>query len=119
LIDTAALRDALESGQVGGVGLDVLEDERVLRKPAGEVIAEEIQRHLRSDALAQEGRDPVRIRELRELMLGDAILARPNVVFTPHVAFNTKEAIARLCETTAENIARFLAGDPQNLVAAP
>jgi len=116
LIDSAALRDALESGQVAGAGLDVLEDERVLRQPASDIIATDILRHLRSDALAHEARDAKRVSELRELMLGDALLAKPNVVFTPHVAFNTNEAVARLSEVTAENLRAFLADRPQNLV---
>jgi len=116
LIDTAALRDALESGQVGGAGLDVLQDERLLRQQASEIIASDILRHLRSDALAHEARDADRVRELRELMLGDALLAKPNVVFTPHVAFNTHEAVARLMQITAENLRAFVENRPQNLV---
>ncbi|MEQ1861413.1 MAG: NAD(P)-dependent oxidoreductase [Chthoniobacteraceae bacterium] len=116
LIDTNALRAALESGHVGGAGLDVLQDERVLRQNADDLIAQDIVRHLRSDARASEAHDANRIRELEELMLGDAILSRANVVFTPHVAFNTHEAARRMAETTAENIRAFLAGRPQNLV---
>src|SRR4029434_8391658 len=57
LIETMALRDALESGHVGGAGLDVLEDERVLRQSAPEIITSDILRHLRSDALAHEAHD--------------------------------------------------------------
>ncbi len=116
LIETLALREALDSGQVGGAGLDVLQDERVLRAPAANIIAADIIAHLRSDALAHEARDADRIRELEELMLGDAVLARPNVVCTPHVAFNSIEAVARLQQITAENIAAFAAGRPVNLV---
>jgi D-lactate dehydrogenase len=116
LIETAALRDALESGQVGGAGLDVLQDERLLRQHASDIIASDILRHLRSDALAQEARDADRLRELQELMLGDALLAKPNGVFTPHIAFNTTEAVARLMKTTAENILSFIEGNPQNLL---
>lgn len=116
LIETHALRDALNSGQVGGAGLDVLQDERVMRAPASNIIAADIIAHLRSDALAHEARDADRIRELEELMLGDAVLARPNVVCTPHVAFNSMEAVARLQQITAENIAAFAAGRPVNLV---
>jgi D-lactate dehydrogenase len=118
LVDTAALREALESGQVGGAGLDVLQDERVLRQSAPDIIATDIIRHLRSDALAQEAHDADRIRELRELVLGEALLARHNVVFTPHVAFNSQEAVQRLREVTAANLKAYLAGAPQNLVAA-
>jgi D-lactate dehydrogenase len=118
LIETLALRDALESGQVGGAGLDVLQDERVLRQSAPDIITADIIRHLRSDALAQEAQDADRIRELRELVLGDALLARHNVVFTPHVAFNSEEAVARLRDVTASNLKAFLAGAPQNLVPA-
>jgi D-lactate dehydrogenase len=118
LIETAALRDALESGHVGGAGLDVLQDERVLRQSAPDIITSDIIRHLRSDALAQEAHDADRIRELRELVLGDALLARPNVVFTPHVAFNSEEAVARLREVTAENLKAYLAGSPRNFVPA-
>jgi D-lactate dehydrogenase len=118
LIETAALRDALESGHVGGAGLDVLQDERVLRQSVPDIIASDIIRHLRSDALAQEAHDADRIRELRELVLGDALLARPNVVFTPHVAFNSEEAVARLREVTAENLKAYLAGSPRNFVPA-
>lgn len=118
LIDTMALRDGLESGQVGGAGLDVLQDERVLRQSAPDIIATDILRHLRSDALAHEAHDADRIRDLRELVLGEAVLSRPNVVFTPHVAFNSHEAIARLREMNAANLQAYLAGKPQNLVPA-
>ena len=41
----------------------------------------------------------------------------PNVIVTPHSAFNTREAIARIAETTIKNIKTYLAGEPQNLVA--
>jgi len=119
LVDTAALRSALESGHVGGAGLDVLQDERVLRQHADQVIADNIVRHLRSDARASEARDADRLREIEELMFGDALLAQPNVVFTPHVAFNTREAARRLTEATAANIRAFLDGEPHNLVKAP
>lgn len=116
LVDTTALREALESGKVGGAGLDVLQDERVFRQPASKIIAADIVKHLRSDALAHEARDADRLRELQELMLGDAMLGRSNVVFTPHVAFNSEEAVGKLRETTVANIRAFEAGKPEHVV---
>lgn len=116
LIDTVALREALDSGHVGGAGLDVLEDERVMRQSASNIIAADIVEHLRSDAQAKDARDADRVRELQELMLGDALLARSNVVFTPHVAFNSVEAIERLETVTVENIKAFAAGQPVHVV---
>jgi D-lactate dehydrogenase len=118
LVNTMALRDALESGQVGGAGLDVLQDERVLRQRAPDIIAGDILRHLRSDALAHEAHDADRIRDLRVLVLGEAVLSRSNVVFTPHVAFNSHEAVLRMRQETAENLRAFVKGTPQNLVLA-
>ena len=115
LIDTLALREALDSGHVGGAGLDVLEDERVLREPASKIIAADIIAHLRSDAIASEARDADRIRELEDLMLGDALLARTNVVCTPHVAFNSIEAVTRLQQMTVANITGFAEGRAPHL----
>lgn len=49
---------------------------------------------------------------------GDKIpmLEMPNVVMTPHVAFNTKEAELRIMQTTVDNIKGFISGAPINLV---
>jgi D-lactate dehydrogenase len=117
LIDTQALREALDSGQVGGAGLDVLQDERVMRQSVSKIIAADIVQHLRSDALAYDARDADRLRELEELMLGDAVLARSNVVFTPHVAFNSVEAMERVRQVTLENIVAFATGQALNIVS--
>lgn len=117
LIDSQALRDALDSGQVGGAGLDVLEDERVMRQPLSHIITSDIVQHLRSEARAHDARDADRVRELQELLLSDALLAKGNVVFTPHVAFNSVEAIERLLTVTVENILAFAEGQALNTVA--
>ena len=116
LIDTAALREALDSGILGGAGLDVLQDERVLRDTASQIITDDIIKHLRSDALAGEARDAERVRELEELMLADSVLQRKNVVFTPHVAFNSEEAVLRRYQCTVENLEAFFAGRTLNRV---
>ena len=53
-----------------------------------------------------------------EIKKGDAIpmLEMPNVIMTPHIAFNTKEAELRIIQTTVENIQGFISGTPINLV---
>ncbi|MGH8048239.1 MAG: NAD(P)-dependent oxidoreductase [Chthoniobacterales bacterium] len=110
LIDTEALVKALESGQVGGVGLDVLEDERVLRAGAKEILTSQIVEHVHQTdrpGAAQQGVE--RKREIARLFFNDALLARPEVVFTPHIAFNTTENIEAICGTVAKNIEDFLA----------
>lgn len=47
------------------------------------------------------------------------LFGAPRCVLTPHLAWCTREARTRLLEATAANVARFYAGDPQNVVAAP
>jgi D-lactate dehydrogenase len=46
----------------------------------------------------------------------EALLSRPNVVFTPHVAFNTREAIERINRETLGNIRAFETGEPVNQI---
>ncbi len=40
----------------------------------------------------------------------------PNVVVTPHTAYNTDEAVRRIIATTVDNIEAFARGDPRNVV---
>ena len=44
------------------------------------------------------------------------LLAMPNVIITPHNAFNTNEAFLRILDTTIDNIVAFVNGAPTNLV---
>ena len=117
LIDTDALLDALESGQVSAVGLDVLEDDDG-RSDTTKIIGEQIVRSLKAVHSSAElhDREAARVKELQDLMRNKRLLALPNVVFTPHVAFNSVEAVARIDTTTAENILSFLGGAPVNVV---
>ncbi len=41
---------------------------------------------------------------------------RDNMVITPHIAFNSREAVARILSTTVENVRASLGGTPQNIV---
>ena len=102
VVDVRALVEALNSGKVAAAGLDVLPDEPLIREEA-ELIA-----------AAFNNRD-----ELRTLVANHVLLRMPNVIVTPHSAFNTREAVARITQTTIENIVAFKAGRPQNVVAAP
>ena len=93
LVDPAALTQALDEGILAGAALDVLEGEELLKEP-----------------LAQD--------KLRMLLLNHSLLNRDNVVITPHIAFNSREAVERILSTTVENIRAFLAGSPQNVVSS-
>ena len=47
------------------------------------------------------------------------LLALDNVVTTPHVGFNTPEATVALVDMGIDNLVRYFAGDPINVVVAP
>jgi D-lactate dehydrogenase len=87
LLDTVAIVDALKSGKIGYLGLDVYEEE------------EEIFFEDRSG-----------------LILSDDVFARlltfPNVIITGHQAFFTKEALLKIAATTIDNITRFESHQP-------
>jgi D-lactate dehydrogenase len=101
LIDSRALIQALRSGKVAGAGLDVLPDEPLIREEA----------ELICSIFCDQP-------DLRDLVANHVLLRMPNVVVTPHSAFNTREAVARIVETTVANISAFVEGRPQNVVAA-
>ena len=98
LVDTEALFRALDEGRLGGAGLDVLE---------GEQYISEEQDLLRSE-------QPPEV--LRQVLRDHMLLRRENVVFTPHNAFNSHEALRRILDTTVENIRGFASGAPANLI---
>ncbi|GCE45872.1 D-lactate dehydrogenase [Thermosporothrix hazakensis] len=101
LVDTDALVWALDNGLLGGAGLDVLEGEAYLQ------YEEEL---LYSEAS----------REQQKLVaLSKQLQHRDNVVITPHIGFNTKEALYRILDITVENIQAFLDNHPRNLVPLP
>jgi phosphoglycerate dehydrogenase-like enzyme len=49
----------------------------------------------------------------------DPLLSCERVVLTPHVGFNTPQSTAELLRIAVENLVRFAAGMPQNVVTTP
>lgn len=86
IVDTDALLPALENGTIGGLGIDVIEGE--------DLIKEEKQ-------LLHEGGN---CEKWREIVRDHRIFRMDNVVFTPHNAFNSKEALLRILDATIDNI---------------
>lgn len=87
LIDTKALIEALKCGHLGGVGLDVYEEEEgvFFEDLSGQI--------LQDDELAR-------------------LLTFPNVLITAHQAFLTQEALGEIARVTVENLTAFNAGAP-------
>ncbi len=99
LIDTTALLKFLESGKIGGIGLDVCENEPMLREEK-QILSKEFNKE---DLLCL----------LEEKML----LNYKNVIVTPHNAFNSREALEKILHTTVDNIMLFTENNPQNIVS--
>ena len=95
LIDTVALLHALKSGHIAGAGLDVFEGEEYLKDEMKLLDPE-----LKAD-----------MNTFKAFVAEHELLDMPNVIMTPHMAFNTKEAKLEITETTVENIKSALAGE--------
>ncbi len=102
IVDVPAVVRALSSGRLRAAGFDVLPNEPLIKDEA------EI---FRADARAEE-------QDLRALVANHVLLRFPNVIVTPHNAYNTQSAVRRIIATTVANIEAFAAGQPQNLVPA-
>jgi D-lactate dehydrogenase len=87
LIETGALIQALKSGRLGGVALDVYEEE-----------------------------EGVFFEDLSGQILHDDVLARlltfPNVLITAHQAFLTQEALSEIARVTVANLVASSSGQP-------
>lgn len=95
LVETDALVYALQKGILAGAGLDVLEEEGDV-KDEMKFLKEE--RH-------SEG-------EMKTVLENHILMRMPQVLVTPHNAFNSQEAMERILETTMQNIEGFLSGKP-------
>ncbi len=52
-----------------------------------------------------------------EVLADHVLLRMRNVLVTPHAAFDTREAVQRILETTVEDIREFARSAPRHLVA--
>jgi D-lactate dehydrogenase len=82
----AGLKRLLDERHLAGIGLDVFEEEGTM-----------------ATALRNPGSPPA-----PQVMLISQLLARPNVLLTPHNAFNTQEALQRKAAMSVEQIRHFL-----------
>lgn len=99
LIDSQALTEALSNGHLAGAGLDVLEEEALIREEAQLLL------------------DNVPRERLATMLQAHILLRLKNVIITPHCAFNSKESLERLVHVTVGNIKTFKMGKPQNVVS--
>lgn len=101
LVESSALVKGLSQGVFGGLGLDVLENEPIIRE----------ERELLS-SLFQANASTLSSLLAEEFLLHHS----EKVLITPHNAFNTQEAMERILQTTLENIDQFEVGQPVNSV---
>lgn len=105
LVDTKALVEALEEGHVGGAALDVIEGEQLFN-------LDEEMALLRAGETSED--------TLRHSVELSVLKKMPNVIVSPHNAFNTTEAIGRINGTTTANIIDFYNGHvPHRIEAKP
>jgi D-lactate dehydrogenase len=98
LVENDALVEALDNNIISGAGLDVIEGE--------ELIKEEKQ-------LLHNNLD---CQKMKTILTDHLIFKRDNVVFTPHNAFNSREANKRILTTSIDNINYFKKNNPKNMV---
>lgn len=90
IVEPSALYYAIDSGIFGGAGLDVFE---------GEELALEENQMLTKN---------VPLEHLEAIMKRNILLRRENVIITPHMAFDSFEAVERILDTTIRNIKSFI-----------
>lgn len=83
VVDGNALLAAIESGHLAGAGLDVLEGEESIRAGIDDAFHE----------------------------VNVALMSHPQVLVTPHLAFDTREAKQRIRQTTVDVIRAFAMGE--------
>ncbi|HLD31680.1 MAG TPA: NAD(P)-dependent oxidoreductase [Patescibacteria group bacterium] len=101
LINSEALVWGLETGQVAGAGLDVLESEDIIESP---------------ERLFTQTMNASRI---KTNLMDNILIDHPATIVTPHSAFNSTEALQRIYDVTINNIKSFENGLTENDVTKP
>ena len=91
IIDSSALLKALNNKTIKYAGLDVLEGECLIKEEK-ELLHPEFMKTC----------------DLRTILQNNILLKNQNVLITPHNAFNSKEALQRILDTSLENIQGFV-----------
>ncbi|MEK6919083.1 MAG: NAD(P)-dependent oxidoreductase [Nanoarchaeota archaeon] len=95
IIDTKALIDGIKKGIIGGAGLDVIEGENIIKKGNHQKLDPKLFRLLADD---------------------HKILNNEKVIFTPHIAFYSKESSQNLLNSSIENIQSFINNKTKNSI---
>lgn len=99
ICDNSALLEGLQKGIFSGLGLDVIEGEFFIKE----------ERELLSSSFKKNY-------DLRTVLEGHVLATFPNVIITPHNAFNSKETLINILNTTINNIKHFAIKKPINLI---
>lgn len=99
LVETGALLKAIDSGTIAAAGLDVLEEEASIKEEK-QLLSRDFEKEV----------------DLRTMLANHVLLNHKNVIITPHNAFNSKEALVRILNTTIENIEAYAKKKPINVV---
>ncbi len=100
IINTEDLYVAIKDGIVAGAGLDVLECEDLIIREEDYLMKID---YIREDCL-------------KKSLINHKLLDLPNVIVTPHVAFDSLGAIQKILDITIDNIQNYLKGTIINQV---
>ncbi len=99
IVETEAILIGLERGILKAAGLDVLEEECMVKE----------ERQLLTEQFLKEC-------DIKTQLLNHVLLTKEKVIITPHNAFNSAEALQRILDVTVQNIQSFAQHSPKNVV---